>query len=206
MFEPFDSPPRLDTDKAELCPDFTPDSPSRTPTEITNIEGAMALGGAVRQELPAIVGHTASRHCTPQQPDTESAPQTSRKGKVVYKPKTIKRDPRSQANSSTRRRQLPVNGLALVKSSTVDGLPEPSVRTVCVTSVVFKLLIHIYTRARTMVRAAPLIYQLIPSKIARQIGPRPQYRNTGTFKLFLLGARAKMYHQENTPGRRTKIL
>jgi hypothetical protein len=206
MFEPFGSPPCLDIDKAKLSPDFTPDSPLQTPTAITHTKGAMALGGANRQELPVIVEHTVSIHCTPQQLDTEPAPQASRKGKVVYKPQANKRDLQPQEYTSTRRRQLPVHWLALVRTSTADGLPEPSVRAVCVTSVVFKLLIHICARAWTMVRAAPCIYQLIPSKIARQVGPQPRYRNTGMFKLLLLGARAKMYHQENTPGRRTNVL
>jgi len=154
MFEPLDAPPCRDTDDAG----FPPNPPSRTPTEITHTEGLMAPGGAIEQEDPDTFEHTASGHCTQQQLDTHSAQQASKKGIAVYKCKANKAQPQPQGDSSTRRRQLPVNGLALVRASTVDGLPEPSVRTVCVTYVVFKLLIHICTRARTMVRAVPRIY------------------------------------------------
>jgi hypothetical protein len=139
MFEPADAPLRLDRDEAWL----PPDSPLRTPTEITHTEGAIAIGGAFEQKDPYTFQHSANGHCALQKFDTQSMQQALRKGTAVYKSKAKKAHPQPQGDSSTRIRQLPVNGLALVRTSTIDGLPEPSVRTICVTYIVFKLLIQI---------------------------------------------------------------
>jgi hypothetical protein len=72
---------------------------------------------------------------------------------------------RSRAPLRTRKRRLPVNGLALLRTTTTDGLPEPGVRSV--------MIVSWFWHADEMTRT-PIEYSLfqsrkqIPSTIASQ--------------------------------------
>jgi hypothetical protein len=57
----------------------------------------------------------------PNSPPKQTAP-------IVYTPKAPQTDPRQhRPSSTTRKRRLPVNELALVRTTTADGLPDRSV-------------------------------------------------------------------------------
>jgi hypothetical protein len=156
FYEPSAAHPDLDTNDAGLP------SALGTTAKATRTKEAIAPDGTIQQGDSNIVEHTASGGLALQQLNAQSILQVSRKRKVVHESNANKTDARFPGDSSTRIRQLLVNGLALVMTSTVHGLPEPSVRAVCVIFVVFKLIIYVRTRARTIVRVVLYIYQLIP--------------------------------------------
>jgi hypothetical protein len=156
IYEPSAALPDLDTNEAGL-----PSAMSTTAKAILTKE-AMAPDSTIQQEDSGIVEHMAGGGLVPQQLDAQSILQLSRKRKVVYESNANKTDARFPGDSSSRIPQLLVNGLELVRTLTVHGSPKLSVRSVCVISVVFKLLIYVRTRARTIVRVVLYIYQLTP--------------------------------------------
>jgi hypothetical protein len=62
------------------------------------------------------------------QTSTQNTKRVRKKAVVAQIPSTRKAPNKSHESSSTRKRRLPVNGLALLRTTTSDGLPEPGVR------------------------------------------------------------------------------
>ncbi|KAF2796727.1 hypothetical protein K505DRAFT_415573 [Melanomma pulvis-pyrius CBS 109.77] len=110
-----------------LPPDLSPNSPLRVSNANSVVDVLPFISCDEYQPSDShSVDHNPSEDGARQQVNPKPDSQMSRKNKVVYKSKAKKTGHRPHGFPSTRRRQLPINGLALVRTSTVDGLPEPS--------------------------------------------------------------------------------